>query len=145
MAGQEATDTCNFLYHHLSCFVRRSWATHHLVERQVDVRTMMAVGGWSDYSAIGCDPSWARDVLAEAGVDGAGAVARPARDALEWVSSSHSAIPRSANANASGSESMRSWNCPTEAPILIISTRSSEAKRPGRAVDDPALSRRLGR
>jgi integrase len=32
--------------------LRRSWATHHLVERQVDVRTMMAVGGWSDYSAI---------------------------------------------------------------------------------------------
>ena len=32
--------------------LRRSWATHHLVERQIDVRTMMAVGGWSDYSAI---------------------------------------------------------------------------------------------
>ncbi|MFC6938928.1 tyrosine-type recombinase/integrase [Salinirubellus sp. GCM10025818] len=32
--------------------LRRSWATHHLVERQVDVRTMMAIGGWSDYSAI---------------------------------------------------------------------------------------------
>ncbi len=32
--------------------LRRSWATHHLVERQVDVRTMMAVGGWSDYAAI---------------------------------------------------------------------------------------------
>ncbi|MFD1644384.1 site-specific integrase [Haloarchaeobius litoreus] len=32
--------------------LRRSWATHHMVERQVDVRTMMAVGGWSDYSAI---------------------------------------------------------------------------------------------
>jgi site-specific recombinase XerC len=32
--------------------LRRSWATHHLVERQVDVRTMMAVGGWSDYSAV---------------------------------------------------------------------------------------------
>lgn len=29
----------------------RSWTTHHLVERQVDVRTMMAVG-WSDYSAV---------------------------------------------------------------------------------------------
>jgi hypothetical protein len=26
--------------------------TYHLVERQVDVRTMMAVGGWSDHSAI---------------------------------------------------------------------------------------------
>lgn len=32
--------------------LRRSWATYHLVERDVDVRTMMAVGGWSDYSAI---------------------------------------------------------------------------------------------
>jgi site-specific recombinase XerC len=32
--------------------LRRSWATHHLVERQVDVRTMMSIGGWSDYSAI---------------------------------------------------------------------------------------------
>lgn len=34
--------------------LRRSWATWHLVERSdpVDVRTMMAVGGWSSYSAI---------------------------------------------------------------------------------------------
>lgn len=32
--------------------LRRSWATYHLVERQVDVRTMMSLGGWSDYSAI---------------------------------------------------------------------------------------------
>jgi site-specific recombinase XerD len=32
--------------------LRRSWAIYHLVERQVDVRTMMAIGGWSDYSAI---------------------------------------------------------------------------------------------
>ena len=32
--------------------LRRSWATYHLVERQVDVRTMMAVGGWSDYAAV---------------------------------------------------------------------------------------------
>lgn len=34
--------------------LRRSWATWHLVERDstVDVRTMMAVGGWSSYSAI---------------------------------------------------------------------------------------------
>jgi site-specific recombinase XerD len=31
---------------------RRSWATYHLVERGRDVRTMMAIGGWSDYSAI---------------------------------------------------------------------------------------------
>jgi integrase len=32
--------------------LRRSWATYHLVERQVDVRTMMSIGGWSNYSAI---------------------------------------------------------------------------------------------
>lgn len=32
--------------------LRRSWATWHLVEQRVDVRTMMAVGGWSDYQAI---------------------------------------------------------------------------------------------
>ncbi|SIS19671.1 hypothetical protein SAMN05421752_1245 [Natronorubrum thiooxidans] len=27
-------------------------ATYQLVERQVDVRTMMSIGGWSDCSAI---------------------------------------------------------------------------------------------
>jgi len=32
--------------------LRRSFATYHLVERQVDVRTMMAIGGWNDYTAI---------------------------------------------------------------------------------------------
>jgi len=32
--------------------LRRSWATQHLVEHQVDVRTMMSIGGWSDYVAI---------------------------------------------------------------------------------------------
>jgi integrase len=32
--------------------LRRSWATYHFVERQVDVRTMMAVSGWSDHAAI---------------------------------------------------------------------------------------------
>jgi len=32
--------------------LRRSRATQHLVERQVDVRTMMSIGGWSDYAAI---------------------------------------------------------------------------------------------
>jgi site-specific recombinase XerC len=32
--------------------LRRSWATYHLVERQVDVRTVMSIGGWSGYSAI---------------------------------------------------------------------------------------------
>jgi integrase len=32
--------------------LRRSWATYHLVERGADVRTMMTIGGWSDYDAI---------------------------------------------------------------------------------------------
>jgi integrase len=32
--------------------LRRSWATYHLVEEGKDVRTMMSVGGWSDYQAI---------------------------------------------------------------------------------------------
>jgi len=32
--------------------LRRSWTTYHIVERGVDVRTMMSIGGWSDYSAI---------------------------------------------------------------------------------------------
>jgi len=32
--------------------LRRSWATYHLVERGVNVRTMMSIGGWSDYSAM---------------------------------------------------------------------------------------------
>jgi hypothetical protein len=32
--------------------LRRSWATYHLVEQQADARTMMAIGGWSDYAAI---------------------------------------------------------------------------------------------
>lgn len=32
--------------------LRRSWATYHMVERGVDVRTMMSIGGWSNYAAI---------------------------------------------------------------------------------------------
>jgi len=32
--------------------LRRSWATYHIVERGIDVRTMMSIGGWSDYSAV---------------------------------------------------------------------------------------------
>lgn len=48
-----AEETNNERWQHVSSHdLRRSWATHHLVERQVDVRTMMSVGGWSDYSAI---------------------------------------------------------------------------------------------
>jgi integrase len=32
--------------------LRRSWATYYIVEVGVDVRTMMAIGGWSDYAAV---------------------------------------------------------------------------------------------
>lgn len=32
--------------------LRRSWATFHLVERDVPVRIMMSIGGWSSYEAI---------------------------------------------------------------------------------------------
>ena len=49
-AAQETNDE---RWSHVSSHdLRRSWATYHLVERQVDVRTMMSIGGWSDYSAI---------------------------------------------------------------------------------------------
>jgi len=52
-AEQVAEDTGNERWRDISSHdLRRSWATYHLVERQVDVRTMMAVGGWSDYSAV---------------------------------------------------------------------------------------------
>ena len=52
-ADEIATTTGNERWAHVSSHdLRRSWATHHLVERQVDVRTMMSIGGWSDYSAI---------------------------------------------------------------------------------------------
>ena len=32
--------------------LRRSWATHYLVEEDVAVRVMMEIGGWSSYEAI---------------------------------------------------------------------------------------------
>ena len=32
--------------------LRRSWATHYLVEEGVQVRVMMEIGGWSSYDAI---------------------------------------------------------------------------------------------
>ena len=52
-AAEIAAETGNERWEHVSSHdLRRSWATYHLVERQVDVRTMMAIGGWSDYSAI---------------------------------------------------------------------------------------------
>ena len=54
-AQSVAEDTEKDRWNHVSSHdLRRSWATWHLVERPdpVDVRTMMAVGGWSSYSAI---------------------------------------------------------------------------------------------
>jgi len=52
-ATQIADESGDDRWEHVSSHdLRRSWATYHLVERQVDVRTMMSVGGWSDYSAI---------------------------------------------------------------------------------------------
>ncbi len=32
--------------------LRRSWATHFLVEKDVNVRVMMEIGGWSSYNSI---------------------------------------------------------------------------------------------
>lgn len=54
-ADHLAETTGNDRWSHVSSHdLRRSWATWHLVERDdtVDVRTMMAIGGWSSYSAI---------------------------------------------------------------------------------------------
>lgn len=51
IARREGNERWNSISSH---DLRRSWATWHLVERTdtVDVRTMMAIGGWSSYSAI---------------------------------------------------------------------------------------------
>lgn len=49
VAAQERDERWSYVSSH---DLRRSWATFHLVERGVDVRTMMAIGGWSTYSAI---------------------------------------------------------------------------------------------
>jgi len=32
--------------------LRRSWATYHLVEEEVNPRVMMEIGGWDSYNAI---------------------------------------------------------------------------------------------
>jgi integrase len=49
LADRGEGDRWNLLSSH---DLRRSWATYHIVERSVDVRTMMSIGGWSDYAAI---------------------------------------------------------------------------------------------
>jgi integrase len=48
-----AEDTGDDDWLHVSSHdLRRHWAHHHLVEERVPVRVMMAIGGWSSYSAI---------------------------------------------------------------------------------------------
>lgn len=48
-----AQETGKERYKHVSSHdLRRSWATHHLVEKDVGVRIMMEIGGWSSYEAI---------------------------------------------------------------------------------------------
>ncbi len=43
----------NERWHELSSHdLRKSWATYHMVERETDVRIMMSIDGWSDYSTI---------------------------------------------------------------------------------------------
>jgi len=49
----EIAETHGERWEHVSSHdCRRSWATHHLVEKDVAVRVMMSIGGWSDYKAI---------------------------------------------------------------------------------------------
>lgn len=48
-----ADETGNDRWRHVSSHdLRRSWASHYLVDKQVAVRVMMEVGGWSSYDAI---------------------------------------------------------------------------------------------
>lgn len=48
-----AKETGNDRWHHVSSHdLRRSWASHYLVDKQVAVRVMMEIGGWSSYDAI---------------------------------------------------------------------------------------------
>jgi len=51
-ARAELTDQSERWQHVSSHDLRRSWATHHLVEEDVSVRVMMEIGGWSDYQSI---------------------------------------------------------------------------------------------
>jgi integrase len=53
LTDQIAEDTGNERWGEVSSHdLRRSWATHHLVEKDVAVRVMMEIGGWSSYDAI---------------------------------------------------------------------------------------------
>jgi integrase len=53
LTNEIAGDTGNERWFEVSSHdLRRSWATHHLVEKDVAVRVMMEIGGWSSYEAI---------------------------------------------------------------------------------------------
>lgn len=53
ITNELAKETGKERYKHVSSHdLRRSWATHHLVEKDVGVRIMMEIGGWSSYEAI---------------------------------------------------------------------------------------------
>ena len=51
-ARETLTDESDRWQHVSSHDLRRSWATHHLVEEDVSVRVMMEIGGWSSYNSI---------------------------------------------------------------------------------------------
>lgn len=53
ITNQIAEDTGEERWYEVSSHdLRRTWATHHLVEQSVAVRVMMEIGGWSSYDAI---------------------------------------------------------------------------------------------
>jgi integrase len=53
ITNEIAKETGNKRWNHVSSHdLRRSWATHHLVEKGVAVRVMMEIGGWSSYESI---------------------------------------------------------------------------------------------
>ena len=51
-ARERLTDDSDRWQHVSSHDLRRSWATHHLVEKEVNPRVMMEIGGWSSYNAM---------------------------------------------------------------------------------------------
>jgi integrase len=51
-AREELASESDRWQHVSSHDLRRSWATYHLVEKDVSVRVMMEIGGWSDYQSI---------------------------------------------------------------------------------------------
>jgi Phage integrase family. len=64
-AREPLTDESDRWAHVSSHDLRRSWATHHLVEEDVSVRVMMEVGGWSSYNSI--EPYLAKPTPAKIG------------------------------------------------------------------------------